>query len=91
MILLGKNVLSANFIEKQNTVSKMSRKKYSVSTWCLNKILFCRKKLLSPILVGKFVSAALRRETKYFDYEKKHSPHPHPFKLYGCSLIRVMI
>ena len=44
MVFFGGKILSANLIEKKNSVSAMGRKKNSVSTLCLKKYCFSRKK-----------------------------------------------
>ena len=64
-------------IDKFFSVSEMGRTKYSVSTLCLKKYCFCRKKIMPWQLVAKkkFCCVWLR---------KNHSPH---FKLNGCSLM----
>ena len=51
----------------------MGRNKYSVSTLCLKKYCFCRKKIMSRQLVPKNKSAALQSEKLR---KKNHSPHP---------------
>ena len=83
MFIFGKPISVGKFALKNNFVSEMGRKKYSVSTLCLKNCYFCRTKIMSRQVVEKKNSAALGSEKKYFDSDNNHSP---PFKLNGCSL-----
>ena len=72
-VFFGKNIFCLEIWLNKNFCLWNGQKKKSVSTLCLKKYCFCRKK--------SYVTTTCR-EKIYFASEKQ----PYPFKLNGCSI-----